>query len=715
MWKVCAVAALAIALTPAEGLLQGNQNRQQQRRQEWSTAVAAAPPSPPSPAKNAKISAHLLGGEPLPLQPKAPTPSSCPGGCAANGECDTSTPTATCLCHAGFVGSDCRTAHYQGYALLLDPGSAAMTPPMGKWPSFTLSLWVRVTVPSHEHAMTLFEAGDGDVVVAIDNRDRITFQVKSNAPRRAVFTNSKLTPFEWTHVGVVYSRRHAGRTGTGSTTLYIDGAPVQTLGYWGVAAATHDVDLKQGTLGSARNYDASAIIDEVRMFSHALSPAIMKQHPYGRLSGREENLLAYYRLDEGALTVLRDHAAGGSDSAAAVHHDGSLKGFGATAKAPRWVQSWAPFEACTLRCSGWGKCLVAHNKGVEHQTCKCDMGFSGEDCEVQLCDGTPKEVPCSGHGQCTEKKAREVPGLVPSMPSTAELASEARQLRGDFTARFQTRMEGEKQLMTDALNASVTEAMDKVQAEARAAMVAARETNVWTCDCDADWGGKACSGRLCPGDCSGHGECSADGTCACDTGFRGVDCAILRCPNDCTGNGQCINGTCACDVGFSGKDCTTSNLCPNDCSGHGRCENGECWCQSMYTGDDCSWASSCYNFCSGRGKCVNDNCLCDPLFTGVDCSEARCPRDCSQRGDCIEGVCLCEAGFDGVACETEILWPMRCSAQRQGLESSLSCKRGLPAMDVPPPTGTQMFKVQFDAASGTLAGARKMSAVNADV
>jgi hypothetical protein len=36
-------------------------------------------------------------------------------------------------------------------------------------------------------------------------------------------------------------------------------------------------------------------------------------------------------------------------------------------------------------------------------------------------------------------------------------------------------------------------------------------------------------------------------------------------------------------------------------------------------------------------------------------------------------------------------------------------------MDVPPPTGTQMFKVQFDAASGTLAGARKMSAVNADV
>ena len=118
MWKVCAVAALAIALTPAEGLLQGNQNRQQQRRQEWSTAVAAAPPSPPSPAKNAKISAHLLGGEPLPLQPKAPTPSSCPGGCAANGECDTSTPTATCLCHAGFERSGGVCVQCVGYQCL---------------------------------------------------------------------------------------------------------------------------------------------------------------------------------------------------------------------------------------------------------------------------------------------------------------------------------------------------------------------------------------------------------------------------------------------------------------------------------------------------------------------------------------------------------------------------------------------------------------------
>ena len=327
-----------------------------------------SPPRSPSPES---IDEHLLGGTPLPAQPKAPTASSCPGGCAGQGVCDTSAAPATCLCHAGFVGSDCRTAHYQGYALLLDAGSQARTPPMGKWPSFTLSLWVRLTATAHAQSFVLFEAGNGDVVVAIDSNNRVTFTVKGNSPSRAVFTNGKLKPFTWTHVGVVYSRRHAGRTGTGSTTLYMDGLLVQTLGYSGVAAATTNVDIKMGTIGSRRNTDASAIVDEVRLFSHALSPAVMKQHPYGRLSGKERNLLAYYRLDEGALSVLRDHA---ESTQRGIKHDGSLNAAGG--RVPRWVQSWAPFEACTLRCSDHGKCLVQYQR-VLNTRCASVIWVSG--------------------------------------------------------------------------------------------------------------------------------------------------------------------------------------------------------------------------------------------------------------------------------------------------------------------------------------------------
>ena len=78
-----------------------------------------------------------------------------------------------------------------------------------------------------------------------------------------------------------------------------------------------------------------------------------------------------------------------------------------------------------------------------------------------------------------------------------------------------------------------------------------------------------------------------------------------------------------------------------------------------------------------------------------------------MRGDCIDGVCLCEAGFDGTGCEHELLFPLRCSAQRHGYESSLSCKRGLAAMGVLPPAGMQVLKVQFET-DDKVSGARQV-------
>jgi len=79
-----------------------------------------------------------------------------------------------------------------------------------------------------------------------------------------------------------------------------------------------------------------------------------------------------------------------------------------------------------------------------------------------------------------------------------------------------------------------------------------------------------------------------------------------------------------------------------------------------------------------------------------------------MRGDCIEGVCLCEAGFDGEGCERELLFPLRCSAQRHGFESSTSCKRGLAAMGVLPPAGVQVLKVQFEANEKASVGAQQV-------
>ena len=78
-----------------------------------------------------------------------------------------------------------------------------------------------------------------------------------------------------------------------------------------------------------------------------------------------------------------------------------------------------------------------------------------------------------------------------------------------------------------------------------------------------------------------------------------------------------------------------------------------------------------------------------------------------MRGDCINGVCLCESGFDGTGCEHELLFPLRCSSQRHGYDSSLSCKRGLAALGILPPAGTQVLKVQFQT-DDKIAGARQI-------
>ena len=73
-------------------------------------------------------------------------------------------------------------------------------------------------------------------------------------------------------------------------------------------------------------------------------------------------------------------------------------------------------------------------------------------------------------------------------------------------------------------------------------------------------------------ECSGNGNCSADGlSCECgDDGWRGDQCEVPGCPgllpngNECTGHGSCITEgidedtgetifVCACNLGWNGR------------------------------------------------------------------------------------------------------------------------------------------------------------------
>ena len=104
---------------------------------------------------------------------------------------------------------------------------------------------------------------------------------------------------------MTYSKRHAGRTGTGSSSLYINGKWVQALGYSIEPMATNDVILGAARIGE----NFLGLMDEVRLYRRALPPKEVSHHSAGRLSGNESGLLAYYRFDEGFGKVTADHRA----------------------------------------------------------------------------------------------------------------------------------------------------------------------------------------------------------------------------------------------------------------------------------------------------------------------------------------------------------------------------------------------------------------------
>jgi hypothetical protein len=77
-----------------------------------------------------------------------------------------------------------------------------------------------------------------------------------------------------------------------------------------------------------------------------------------------------------------------------------------------------------------------------------------------------------------------------------------------------------------------------------------------------------CLTASCPRDCSGHGDCLADGSggfgCACNDGFYGPDCSLGYCSSDCNAPYGSCNGSeaaCTCAASplgrYSGPQCLT--------------------------------------------------------------------------------------------------------------------------------------------------------------
>ena len=112
---------------------------------------------------------------------------------------------------------------------------------------------------------------------------------------------------------------------------------------------------------------------------------------------------------------------------------------------------------------------------------------------------------------------------------------------------------------------------------------------------------------VCAGNCSGHGECVADGVCVCDAGWTYNDCSEPT-----------------CDIYSSCDNCTANSGC-GWCCGENRCVKGgvsgpaagTCASGSVYQYGSCG----CNVTCQSGSTCVCGSCDCLPQTGGVDCSE----------------------------------------------------------------------------------------------
>ena len=138
-------------------------------------------------------------------------------------------------------------------------------------------------------------------------------------------------------------------------------------------------------------------------------------------------------------------------------------------------------RVCNINCNGNGKCQLAT------QTCKCNNGWYGKNCELKICPST-RFGTCGGHGMCDETT-----GLCSCDESWSGGACHVPRCIAGSAAKDCSghgRCRGDK------------------------------------CHCGLGWAGAACQKQVCPMGClenAGRGKCIG-GNCECKPGFVGKAC-----------------------------------------------------------------------------------------------------------------------------------------------------------------------------------------------
>lgn len=373
-------------------------------------------------------------------------------------------------------------------------------------------------------------------------------------------------------------------------------------------------------------------------------------------------------------------------------------------------------RTCDPPCGAHGVCSMPKWKpGIPRNlpgVCKCDRGWGGAQCHVEVCPGTSadlKTVCTNGQGKCLRGPVVEHNETVEKLVCYCQPGyyGDACQVGACDPIRYPACA---KDVKVDPAPPVLTDPKPTPE-------------NV-TCEGDTFWNGTDCIPKLHPPTpqppsegprcreivdgketlpCNGRGTCwtepvshgeQAEYTCAhCDKGWKGRFCQTRNC--GCENGGTCnmADGTCSCPSGFFGdqcekKHCLAQPLKPElskKCFNHGTCNhlNGQCVCKTGYKStdgcekpigcidDDNSVDQTCFN-----GHCHNNQCVCDWKFrtkpgNEKHCEDTWCPDDCNfgsgtnPQGVCKMttnttenvGGCECNEGWVGAACEKAVEAP----------------------------------------------------------
>lgn len=195
---------------------------------------------------------------------------------------------------------------FNGSSFITIPDSPTLNPSS----QLTLEVWIK-TDQNHFNAgiagkWNSTPTTGEQFVLQIASANNLNFHVKNGSVQDMV-TVFSINDNNWHHIAGVFSGD--------SLFVYKDGMLIQAKAYSGVIPSfdqPFEIGRYARGFAGSQNYFIG-LIDDVRLWNRALSPAEINSHMYLDLSGSESGLLAYWDFNEGSGSVVVDKTSNHND------------------------------------------------------------------------------------------------------------------------------------------------------------------------------------------------------------------------------------------------------------------------------------------------------------------------------------------------------------------------------------------------------------------